>query len=97
MAYLLNNKKILGIVIGILLADCPYRHGGGSGGKTRQKKDPAGDTGHSAVEDPAEDLAEDPGETPAQQPESEAPDNTPVVFHNPDEMREYGWFPAPIF
>lgn len=97
MAYLLNNKKILGIVIGILLAVITLTVTVVAVVANAPEKDPAGDTGHSAVEDPAEDLAEDPGETPAQQPESEAPDNTPVVFHNPDEMRGVWLVPGTDF
>lgn len=97
MAYLLNNKKILGIVIGILLAVITLTVTVVAVVANAPEKDPAGDTGHSAVEDTAEDLAEDPGETPAQQPESEAPDNTPVVFHNPDEMRGVWLVPGTDF
>ena len=53
--------------------------------------------GHSAVEDPVEDPENEPGEVPGQQPVDEEPDNTPVVFNNPDEMRGVWLVPGTDF
>lgn len=97
MAYLLNNKKILGIVIGVLLAVITLTVTVVAVVANTPEKDPADNPGHSAVEDPVEDPENEPGEVPGQQPVDEEPDNTPVVFNNPDEMRGVWLVPGTDF
>ena len=97
MAYLLNNKKILGIVIGVLLAVITLTVTVVAVVANTPEKDPADNPGHSTVEDPVEDPENEPGEVPGQQPVDEEPDNTPVVFNNPDEMRGVWLVPGTDF
>ena len=97
MAYLLNNKKILGIVIGVLLAVITLTVTVVAVVANTPEKDPADNPGHSAVEDPVDDPENEPGEVPGQQPVDEEPDNTSVVFNNPDEMRGVWLVPGTDF
>ena len=87
----------MGIVIGVLLAVITLTVTVVAVVANTPEKDPADNPGHSAVEDPVEDPENEPGEVPGQQPVDEEPDNTPVVFNNPDEMRGVWLVPGTDF
>ncbi|MDD3193313.1 MAG: Ig-like domain-containing protein [Oscillospiraceae bacterium] len=93
MAYLLNNKKVLGIVIGILLAVITLTVTVVAVVANTPEKDPGGDVSHSAVDEPVEE----PDNDPVEEPDPETPDTTPIVFNNPDEMRGVWLVPGTDF
>lgn len=95
MAYLLNNKKILGIVIGILLAVITLTVTVVAVVANTPEKDPADEIMHSATEDPEEDSSEGPDEGLAQEEQEEQPST--IVFNNPDEMRGVWLVPGTDF
>ena len=98
MAYLLSNKKILGIAIGVLLAVITLTVTVVAVVANAPEKDPA-DVSQSAVDEPQQDPGDEPSGEPEPdlEPDNTVPDNTPVVFNNPDEMRGVWLVPGTDF
>lgn len=98
MAYLLNNKKIFGIIIGILLAVITLTVTVVAVVVNTPEKSPVDQISQSEVESSQEEPAEsEPPVDPVEEPDTNTPDTTPVVFRSPDEMRGVWLVPGTDF